>query len=161
MAWIDRRPRGLLRFFFRAPIVLYRAGLGRLLGRRLLYLVHTGRKSGRRREVVLEVVALDRERPEAFVVAAWGERSDWFRNIVAAPPVQVQVGSSRWRGPQFRVLSTPETVRLLTDYRRRHRFAWNRLAPVLGLPLDPRDESAAEGLKKIRSVAFRPVSTER
>lgn len=36
---------------------------------------------------------------------------------------------------------------------RRHRFAWNRLAPVLGLPLDPRDESAAEALEKIRSVA--------
>jgi hypothetical protein len=43
---------------FRAPTGLYRAGLGRLLGHRLVYVVHvvhTGRISGRRRETVLDV----------------------------------------------------------------------------------------------------------
>lgn len=79
----------------------------------------------------------------------------WWLGSTA--PVEVQVGSSRWRSPEFRVLGAAETVRLVDDYRRRHRFAWKRLAPVLGIPLDPREESAAAPLARIRSVAFRPV----
>ncbi len=39
-------PRGLARIGFRIPIILYRLGLGGLLGTRFLLLTHTGRKSG-------------------------------------------------------------------------------------------------------------------
>ena len=61
---------GLLRvrWLARAPIGLYRARLGFLLGSRLLMLEHLGRKSGARRYVVLEVVA--RPRPGTYVVAS-------------------------------------------------------------------------------------------
>lgn len=45
-----------MRWFVRAPIWLFRARLGFLLGSRLLMLEHLGRKSGGRRHVVLEVV---------------------------------------------------------------------------------------------------------
>jgi len=38
-------PRGLVRLAFRAPIWLYRAHLGWLLGYRFVLLTHTGRKS--------------------------------------------------------------------------------------------------------------------
>jgi hypothetical protein len=49
---------GLLRtrWLVRAPVWLYRARLGILLGPRFVMLEHTGRKSGARRYVVLEVV---------------------------------------------------------------------------------------------------------
>jgi hypothetical protein len=40
----------------RAPIWLYRHGLGWLFGSRLLMLEHVGRKSGQPRYVVLEVI---------------------------------------------------------------------------------------------------------
>lgn len=60
---------GLLRvrWLVRAPIGLYRAHLGFLFGSRLLMLEHTGRKSGTRRYVVLEVVG--HPRPGTYVVA--------------------------------------------------------------------------------------------
>lgn len=48
------------RALFRAPILLDRLGLGGLLGHRFLLLTHTGRTSGRPRQVVLEVVAATR-----------------------------------------------------------------------------------------------------
>jgi hypothetical protein len=59
-AWSER--------LVRAPVGLYRARLGFLLGSRLLMLEHTGRKSGARRYVVLEVVG--HPRPRTYVVAS-------------------------------------------------------------------------------------------
>ena len=50
---LARPPRTRLRrALFRAPIWLYRLGLGGLLGGRFLLLTHTGRTSGRPRQVV-------------------------------------------------------------------------------------------------------------
>ena len=56
MTLIDHQPTGLLKHLLRAPIWLYRAGLGPLLGHRFVYIAHRGRRTGARREVVLEVV---------------------------------------------------------------------------------------------------------
>ena len=49
-------PQGCSRLLFRAPVWLYRLGLGGLFGKRMLLLNHTGRKSGLPRQAVLEVV---------------------------------------------------------------------------------------------------------
>jgi deazaflavin-dependent oxidoreductase (nitroreductase family) len=87
---------GLLRvrWLARAPIGLYRARLGFLLGSRLLMLEHLGRKSGARRYAVLEVVA--RPRPGTYVVASgFGTRAQWFRNVRANPHVRIYAGGHR------------------------------------------------------------------
>ncbi len=57
-----------VRWLVRAPIWLLHARLGFLMGSRLLMLEHIGRRSGRRRHVVLEVV--DRPAPGRYVVAS-------------------------------------------------------------------------------------------
>ena len=57
------------RWLVRMPVWLYRARLGFLFGNRLLMVEHIGRKSGRRRYVVLEVASLTRyavSRPRAW-----------------------------------------------------------------------------------------------
>lgn len=158
MGLTDERPHGWLRFAFRLPLGLYRVGLGRLLGHRFLRLVHTGRKSGLPRAVVLEVVGFDRRTPEAFVVAAWGERADWYRNLAASPAREVRIGAERWPRPRHRVLTESETLRLLDAYRARHRVAWKQLAQLLGLPLDPHDPAAGPALAGIRAVALTPAA---
>ncbi|WAL68677.1 nitroreductase family deazaflavin-dependent oxidoreductase [Amycolatopsis cynarae] len=157
MRLVDHAPRGLLRAFFRAPIALYRNGLGALFGHRLLYLVHKGRKSGLRRETVLEVVAYDPVRPEAVVVSAWGESSDWYRNITATPALELRLGRQRWAHPGHRLLELDETVRILRGYRDRHPRAWRHLAPMMGIPLDPADPSARDAVIRLRAVAFTPT----
>jgi deazaflavin-dependent oxidoreductase (nitroreductase family) len=86
---------GLLRvrWLARAPIGLYRARLGFLLGSRLLMPEHLGRKSGTRRYVVLEVVA--HPRPGAYVMASgFGARAQWFRNVRANPHVRIYAGET-------------------------------------------------------------------
>ncbi|MBD8078564.1 nitroreductase family deazaflavin-dependent oxidoreductase [Cellulosimicrobium arenosum] len=118
------------RWLVRAPIGLYRAGLGFLLGSRLLLLEHRGRVSGRLRSVVLEVV--HRPAPDRFVVmAGLGPRSQWYRNVLADPRTVVSAGTRRRVQALAHPLPPDDVVRLLTDYAAGNRRAWEALAPVL------------------------------
>lgn len=53
------RPTGVRRMLYRLPVWLYRARLGVLLGTRFVLINHVGRKTGRWRQVVVEVVDRD------------------------------------------------------------------------------------------------------
>lgn len=118
------------RWVVRAPVELYRLRLGWVLGSRLLMLEHRGRSSGRRRYVVLEVV--DRPVPESWVVVAgFGERAQWLRNVRVEPRVRVWVGSRRAVPAIARELSAEERRIALGSYAARHPRAWRRLRPVL------------------------------
>ncbi|HHY88510.1 MAG TPA: nitroreductase family deazaflavin-dependent oxidoreductase [Chloroflexi bacterium] len=132
------RPRGLARLLFRAPVWLYRRGLGWLLGRRFLLLTHTGRRSGLPRQTVLEVVAYDPASGRCVVASGFGPRSDWVLNIQADPRVEVQSGRERFRGTA-RQLAPPEAGQALLDYARRHPGAFRELSRFMGFP-PPRDE---------------------
>ena len=91
-----KRPGRLLRAFNRTPLVPYRLGLGGLFGKRMLVITHRGRKSGRLRRTLVEVVRHDPATDEFVVVSGRGDRADWYRNIVAAPAVEVQAGRQRF-----------------------------------------------------------------
>ena len=130
---------GLLRvrWLARAPIGLYRARLGFLLGSRLLMLEHVGRKSGVRRYVVLEVVA--RPRPGTYVVASgFGARSQWFRNVRANPHVRVYAGGCRPASATARLLTRDETAAALAAYAAGHPRAWAALKQVFESTLGAR-----------------------
>lgn len=141
---------------FRAPIGLYRARIGWLLGRRFLCVTHTGRKSGLPRKAVVEVVHYDAAKPAAYVVAAWGERCDWYRNVMATPAVEVRIGAQCWPHPQHRLLDTGETLELLQTYRACHPRAWKRVAPILGFPPELDSPEAHRELAKVRALMFWP-----
>src|SRR5574340_196725 len=100
---IDNPPGKGLRWALRLPVPLYHAGLGWLLGHRFLMLTHTGRKSGRKYETVIEVVKHDRQTGTHYAVSGWGERADWFRNIQQDPNVVIHVGGGRQAALAVRV----------------------------------------------------------
>ena len=125
-----RRPHGLSRLFFRAPILLYRTRLGFLLGGRFLMIEHTGRKSGRTRYTVLEVVRYDRQADTYVVSSGWGKRSDWLRNVTKTPEVLVSSGLRRRPGRAIR-LSQELAEHELCDYARRHPAAFRALARTM------------------------------
>lgn len=107
------------RALVRAPIVLYRWHLGVLLGGRFVLLTHTGRTSGRARQVVLEVVGRG-DGPGTYLVASgYGSGAHWYRNIVADPTVRFQVGRHEHRGTA-RPLPAAESGRRLAHYADRH-----------------------------------------
>ena len=154
MALTDRKPTGALKALLRAPIWLYRARLGWLAGHRLVYLAHRGRRTGARREVVVETVRYDPTTPEVVVVAAWGRDPDWYRNLLAGPALEVRTGAHRWAQPAHRFLDGTETLRVLLAYQQDHPRAWKRLAPLLGFPTDPADERWPEVAEKVHAIAF-------
>jgi len=152
MALIEHRPTGLLKHLLRTPIWFYRAGLGRLLGHRFVYIAHRGRRTGARREVVLEVVGYTARIPEVVVIAAWGKNPDWYRNLQAAPALELRIAAQRWDRPEHRFLDDADTLRVLHSYQQAHPGAWKRIAPLIGLPAEP-DEAS---LRAVHGVAFTP-----
>lgn len=136
--------RGLTtRWLVRAPIGLYRAGLGFLFGSRLIMLEHRGRTSGRRRYVVLEVV--DHPSPGVYViVSGFGVRAQWYRNILAEPRVRVSIGFRRQLAATAVPMTPDESSAALRRYIEVHPKAWAKLretievavgAPVTELPM--------------------------
>jgi deazaflavin-dependent oxidoreductase (nitroreductase family) len=121
-----------LKRLLRAPVLLYDADLGWLLGRRFLCLTHVGRRSGRRYRTVLEVVGSDSKSGEVIVVAGLGRAAEWYRNVTANPDrVEVQIARERFRATH-RVLAEQEAVDALGAYERRNRLAAPVIHRVLG-----------------------------
>jgi deazaflavin-dependent oxidoreductase (nitroreductase family) len=118
------------RTLMRAPIWLYRARLGWLLGPRLLMLEHIGRTSGTRRHVVLEVIG--HPTPDIYIVASgFGTRAQWFRNLTADPHLRLFTAGHGPRTAIARRLTTAEADAALADYTRRHPRAWAKFRNVL------------------------------
>lgn len=114
----------------RAPIWIYKARAGALLGSRVLMLEHIGRKSGAARYVVLE--AFDHPTPDTFVVlSGFGEKAQWFRNLKANPRVRVYIRSHAPVPATARVLEQQEADLALAAYIRRHPRAWARFKSVI------------------------------
>ncbi|WP_420643327.1 nitroreductase family deazaflavin-dependent oxidoreductase [Candidatus Leptofilum sp.] len=121
----DYKPVTGLRKFF------YRIGLGGLMGKRFLLLNHIGRKSGKPRQTVLEVVNYQKATDTFFIASGFGKKSDWYLNILAQPQVDIQIG---WR--KLAVTAVPLTPHqsgeAMVDYARRHPTAAKNLGKLIG-----------------------------
>lgn len=89
-----------------------RAGLGPLFSTpvlgSLMVLRTTGRKSGQPRDVPLGYAILD---GAVYCIAGFGEATQWFRNIQAAPAVEVVLPLSTFRGLAEEVTDPDEWAR--------------------------------------------------
>jgi deazaflavin-dependent oxidoreductase (nitroreductase family) len=136
------RPQGCSRTLFRLPLGLYRFGLGWLLGSRFVHLTHIGRKSGKARHTVLEVLRSESNRSMIYVVSAWGERADWLQNVRANPEVVVQMGVRRWPA-RAHVLTKEDSEYELGLYAAKHPAAARGLARLLGYRLEKLEDFSA------------------
>lgn len=152
-------PRGVARLLYRLPIALYRVGLGRVLGARFLLLEHRGRRSGRRRAAVLEVVDRDPGRRVWRVVAAWGERSDWLRNLRATPRARIET-AGRSAPVDARELLATEAEEVLVAYGRRHPRAIRSLARLLGWRIDGSERDLRALAAVVRVVELTAVDAD-
>lgn len=119
-----------VRWFVRAPIWLYRARLGFVMGTRLLMLEHVGRTSGLRRYVVLEIV--DHPVPGRYVVVSgFGHRAQWFRNVAANPQVRIFLGSHAPASAVAQRLDPDDSAASLHRYANAHPRSWAKLRPIL------------------------------
>lgn len=151
------RPGKALRLVFKAPVWLYRTRLGWLLGNRFLRLSHLGRRSGKVRQTVLEVVRFDSSIPEWTVVSGYGTKSDWFRNVRATPAVGIEVGRRPAFVPEQRFLDLEERREMLREYQQAHpRTARGLGRRLLGTTFDGSPESIDQLSQALPAIAFRP-----
>ncbi|HEU0041340.1 MAG TPA: nitroreductase family deazaflavin-dependent oxidoreductase [Jiangellaceae bacterium] len=121
------------RRLYRAPIPLFRVGLGWIIGPRLVLVEHRGRSTGLDRYVVLEVAS--RAPGRIVVVSGFGSDSQWFRNIQASPSVRIWFATLRGVPALAHVLPLDAARAELERYRRDHPHAAKALGRMFQLPV--------------------------
>ena len=162
--WVETRIMDLVpqknvgpvfKWIFKLPIIQYKLGLGWMIGRYILLLTHTGRKTGKLRQTPLEY-EYDRENDHYRIAAGWGGNTDWYRNIRANPQVSVQVGNRKFTA--IAEFATDEEVAeyMLRTSQRHPRMdrVWNRWSDQ---PVDGSFESYVYAAKFFPSVWLKPV----
>ncbi len=147
-------PRGLGRLAFRLPIWLYKIHLGWLLGSRFMLVEHIGRKSGLPRKTVIEVVRFDKQNRIFYAASGWGEKSDWYQNVMKNPHVTIQSGRVNQQAVAER-LSVEEAGEELVQYSRQHPMAWRELAIFMGYKLDGSETEIRSVAQTLPIIAFR------
>ena len=156
---LSDRERMLPRIVFRLPLMVYRLGLGRMLGHQFLVLTHAGRRSGNVHQTVLKVLHYDPVTHESIVASAWGNRTDWFRNIQVRPALAVQTGNE-WYVPQQRAVTADEAFAVFNDWvHRQHWFARLMLAQI-GQRVDVPHAQLRALVDSFPFVALRPSRVE-
>ncbi len=90
-----------LKYFNRFMLAMWRLGLGRwvnawpFVGGRVMVITHTGRKSGARRHTPVNYAIID---GDIYCTAGFGSTSDWYRNLIAHPDVEVWLPDGWWAG---------------------------------------------------------------
>lgn len=115
-----RFPPDLLKRIFkqgnRFMVGLFRLGFGPFISNPysgyVMVLTTTGRKSGLRRRTPVNFAMGD---GEVYCLSGFGRTSDWYRNLLADPNVQVWVGGDGWLG-RAEVMTDP--AEWLPVYRR-------------------------------------------
>jgi deazaflavin-dependent oxidoreductase (nitroreductase family) len=98
---------------------LYAIGLGPVIGKIILLLTTTGRKSGQPRSTPLQYEQID---GLYYLGAARGRKADWVRNIQSNPAVAVRVGAQRFQGQAEVVTDPPRIADFLEVRLARHPF---------------------------------------
>jgi deazaflavin-dependent oxidoreductase (nitroreductase family) len=116
----------------RGMVLLFRLGLGRLLnawpsvGGRILVLNHVGRRSGRSYRTPVNYAESEHS---LYCIAAFGNRTDWYRNALAEPALEVWLPDGRWRCQAEDASSDPRRLELVRAVLIASGFA----APLVGL----------------------------
>ena len=96
-AW---RLRRLFRVLNRLMVILFRLGLGAWgnaskYGGYIMVIKNTGRKSGLSRLTPVNYAMVN---GDVYCTAGFGEASDWYRNIMTNPQVEIWLPDGRWAG---------------------------------------------------------------
>ena len=135
--------------------LLYAVGLGPLVGKIILLLTTTGRKSGQPRVTPLQYEEID---GKYYLGSARGTHSDWFRNIVTDHHVEVRVKNRRFRGMAETVTDPVRIADFLEVRLQRHpRMMGLLMEKTHGLPRHPSREQLEELAASEAMVVINPT----
>jgi len=116
------------------PRLVYSLGLGTVYGRFVLLLTTRGRRSGKARVTPLQYERVD----GALVVgSARGTESDWYRNLLADPRVEVRAGRTRFTAAAETCTDPARIADFLELRLERHPRMVGRILRLRGVPSPP------------------------
>ena len=148
MSAFEKRPNGFLKFFLKMPVWMHKIGLGgweRLIGAQWMLVTTTGRKSGKSRETMLDVMDYESTSDTYYIEAAYGSRADWVRNIEAIPRFQAQVGRRKFYA-HLTPLSSGEAGEMMVKFYRAKPAYTRSVMAMVGMKFESEEE-----LRKIAS----------
>lgn len=134
--------RRAFRLLNRFMILMWKIGLGRMLNiwpagfGRIMVIKHVGRKSGKVRLAPVNYAPIA---GEIYCTAGFGAVSDWYRNIMANPSVELWLPEGKFPAKAEDISDSPERVFLLRQVLIASGFA----APLFGINPKISDEELA------------------
>lgn len=96
----EERLRQAFKIMNRFMLTMWRLGLGGMMnawpetGGRIMVLTHTGRKSGLRRRTPVNYAEVA---GQVYCTSGFGAGSDWYKNMIAQPQVEVWLPQGWWQ----------------------------------------------------------------
>ena len=84
---LPRPTNSIMKALLKGPILMWRLGLGRVMGHHLMVMTTTGRKSGLPRRTA---IGFTEHEGGKYILTLRGPNTDWFRNMLADPRVTIQ-----------------------------------------------------------------------
>ena len=159
---LEKRPNTFQKFFFKVPVWVHKMGFGgweRLVGAQWMLIAATGRKSGKRRETMVDVMHYDAATDTYYIEAAYGSRADWFRNIQANPHFEAQVGRRKFHASAS-PLTTGNAGEMIVQFFRRKPAYTRTVMAMVGMKFEGEDELRALG-SKLTLIAVQPENVDR
>jgi deazaflavin-dependent oxidoreductase (nitroreductase family) len=143
------RPPGVRLFKF-----FYTIGLGPIVGRLVLLLTTTGRKSGLPRVTALQYEEVD---GAIYLGSSKGTHADWFQNLVVNPCVTVRVKARQFSGIAEPVTDPGRIADFLELRLRRHPQMVGAIFKSDGLSATPSRAELETYAHKLALVIIRPA----
>ena len=154
---LQKRPNPFMKFFFKAPLFMHKVGLGgweKIIGAEWMLISTTERKTGKRRDSMVDVMDYDASTDTYYIEAAYGSRADWFKNIKANPIFDAQVGRRKFKA-QAQELDAAGTGEMLVRFFRRKPAYTRSVMAMVGMKFKDENELREMG-KNLTLLAVKP-----
>ena len=155
----DKQPSRLLKFLFKVPVWLHKMGLGgweRLVGAQWMLITTKGRKTGKLRHTMVDVMDYDKASDTYYIEAAYGARADWYKNIQANPIFEAKVGRRKFKARAGALTTEGASEMLVQFYRSKPAYTRSVMA-MAGMKFKDEDELRSMG----RNLTLLAVTPEK
>ena len=150
--------RNIFKYFNKFMVLLWKLGLGKFLNiwpkvfGRFLVITHYGRKSGNK---YLTPVNYSTVGGEIYCTSGFGDESDWFKNLVRNPEVEVWLPEGWWQANAEDVSDHPDRLKIMREVLIGSGFA----APLFGIhPMTIDDDTLAQQTKEYCLIRINRVA---
>ncbi len=157
MGMLENRPGRLQKLLFKVPVWLHKMGLGgweRLIGAQWMLITTVGRKTGKLRDVMVDVMDYDPAADTYYIEAAYGAHADWYKNIQSNPVFEARVGRRKFKA-RAGALSTEGAGEMLVQFYRAKPAYTRSVMAMAGMKFKDEEELRLLG-RNLTLLAIKP-----